>query len=218
MGTVDQPAKIVWDYMQMHETLAPAEAIFVLCSMDTRVAECAAQLYAQGYGRWIIISGGLGKLTKDRFDKPEAQIFADIITKTGVPEERLIIEDQSTNTGENVRFTYQLLNEQDRHFKSLILVQKPYMERRTFATFKKQWPDPDTKIAVTSPKIAYEDYFTEDMPKDFVINIMVGDLQRILEYPKLGLQIEQPVPSDVLQTYERLVRMGYTKHLLDDLS
>ena len=46
--------------------------------------------------------------------------------------------------------------------KKIILVQKPFMERRTLATFLKQWPEIDKtfdRIAVTSPQIYFMDYF-----------------------------------------------------------
>lgn len=44
---------------------------------------------------------------------------------------------------------------------------------------------------------------------------MVGDLQRIKEFPKLGFQIEQDIPSDVWEAFEALVARGYDKYLLN---
>jgi hypothetical protein len=43
---------------------------------------------------------------------------------------------------------------------------------------------------------------------------MVGDLQRIVEYPKRGLQVAQDVPDSVMKSWSNLVQNGYTKHLL----
>lgn len=210
---IDRYARIVWDYHHVKHTLKKSDAIFCLCSLDTRVAECAAQLYLDGYGEYVIFSGSVGKLTAGKFAKSEAEAFADIAIQMGVPRDKILLEDKSTNTGENIRFTYDLLQGKGLTPKSLILVQKPYMERRTFATFKKQWPDPATEILVTSPQIAYEDYFNDANPKDVVLNIMVGDMQRIKEYPKRGFQIEQEIPADVWYAYEQLIKLGYTKHL-----
>lgn len=216
--STDDYAKIVWNYHLMHYQLKKADAIFTLCSMDTRVAERAAQLFLDGYGDYLIFSGGVGKLTKDVFDKPEAQVFADIALSMGVPADKIIVEDASTNTGENVQFTYRLLKEKGLTLRSFILVQKPYMERRTYATFKKQWPDPDTDITVTSPQISYDNYFTEALPKKQIIPVMVGDLQRIKEYPALGYQIPQMIPDNVWAAYKQLVKRGYTSHLIPGTS
>ena len=214
LNDTDGAAKLIWDYMHVKDELKKADAIFALCSLDTRVAERAAQLYLDGYGKYLIFSGSVGKLTEGKFMKSEAATFADIALAMGVPHDKIIIEDKSTNTGENIQFTYNLLKEKELLPKSLILVQKPYMERRTYATFKKQWPDSTTAIYVTSPQIAYEDYFDEACPKDLVLHIMAGDLQRIKEYPKLGYQIAQEIPDDVWAAFQQLVGLGFTKHLI----
>jgi hypothetical protein len=42
---------------------------------------------------------------------------------------------------------------------------------------------------------------------------MVGDLQRIRIYPSRGFQIEQEIPDDVWQAFEKLVELGYDRHL-----
>lgn len=214
VSDVQQDAETLYKYHQLHmEIEQKADAIFCLCSLDTRVAERAAQLFLDGYGDYLIFSGGSGKLTEDRFDKPEAEVFADIARRLGVPETKLIVEPRSTNTGENVRFTYALLQEKHLSLRSFILVQKPYMERRTYATFKKQWPEPSTEILVTSPRLAWRDYPNGDNPVDLVINISVGDLVRIREYPAKGFQIPQDIPEEVWEAAQRLIRRGYNSHL-----
>lgn len=214
MQKVDQLAEIIFDYMQLHQRINKADALFVLCSHDTRVAGYAAELFHKGVAPIMIISGGSGVLTKDLFTKPEAEVFADIVIGAGVPESQLIIEITSTNTGENIRFSYDLLQKRGLDFSSFILVQKPYMERRTFATFVKQWPGRNVNIQVTSPRLTYQQYFSGSIDKEMAINVMVGDLQRIKEYPKMGFQIEQDIPKEVWAAFESLVALGYTKHLL----
>jgi hypothetical protein len=42
----------------------------------------------------------------------------------------------------------------------------------------------------------------------------VGDLQRVIEYPKLGFAVEQDVPEDVHAAYQALVHDGFTSRLL----
>ncbi len=214
MGIVDKFAKIIWDYHQMQQKPEKADCIFVLCSLDTRVAERATELYKQGFAPYILFSGGFGALTKDLFEKPEAEVFADIALEAGVPSEFIITESTSTNTGENILFSKKLLGELNYNFNKFILVQKPYMERRTYATFKKQWPEKD--FIVTSPKLSYEEYMDNPAFKEKTLHIMVGDLQRLIEYPTRGFQIPQEIPSDVLDAYQQLVDLGYTKHLIHE--
>lgn len=211
---IDKNAKKIWEYMQMHMPLKKADAIFVLCSHDTQVADWAAKTYKEGWAPLIILSGGAGNISQNIFDKPEAEVYKDILLRCGIPADKIITETKSRNTGENILFVHDLLSSMDMHINSFILVQKPYMERRTFATFKKQWPDKTAEIVVTSPSMSYEEYTSSKIvDKDTAINIMVGDMQRIREYPKLGFQIEQEIPISVWEAFEYLVSMGYNKRL-----
>lgn len=211
---IDVLAQAVWDYHLLHQPLRKSDCIFVLGSSDIRVAEYAVDLFFQGYGPVMIFSGNLGVLTKGLFQKSEAETFADIARQRGVPEEKIIIEDRSVNTGENIEFAKGLLKQRGFDFGSFLVVQKPHMERRTFATFKKLWPEKD--CIVTSPPIPFDRYPTQELTKDRVINIMVGDLQRVKMYSEKGFQIPQDIPANVWSAYEKLVGLGYTEHLIKD--
>ncbi|MGN6355724.1 MAG: YdcF family protein, partial [Parafilimonas sp.] len=191
-----------------------ADCILALGSHDLRVAERAAQLYLDGWAPLLIFSGGLGNFTKEMWTQSEADLFAEVALKMGVPKEVILVENKSTNTGENILFTQQLVKEKKINPSSFIVVQKPYMERRSYATFKQHWPD--KKLMVTSPQIAFEDYPTEEIPLEKVINIMVGDLQRIKFYPAKGFQVYQEIPDDIWEAYEQLVAGGFDKHLMKD--
>lgn len=198
----------------MHHALERSDCILVLGSHDLRVAERAAQLYFEGWSPMIIFSGGLGNFTKEMWTETEADLFAAIAINMGVPEHAILIENKSTNTGENILFTQQLLAQKNLDPQSFIVVQKPYMERRSYATFKKHWPG--KKLIVTSPQISFEAYHTEEIPLEKVINIMAGDLQRIKFYPEKGFQVFQEIPPDIWQAYEQLVAAGFNKHLMHE--
>ena len=206
----------LWNYHQLFHELAPADAILVLCSHDSRVAERGAQVFLEGWAPLLIFSGGLGTITRQLWDQPEANLFAGIAIGMGVPDDRILIENKSTNTGENVLFTKRLLAERGLHAEKFIVVQKPYMERRSYATFKKVWPEKE--LIVTSPRTSLDDYLSRysnnALTSDDVISIMVGDLQRIRVYPERGFQIPQEIPDDVWQAYEALVRAGYDSRLI----
>jgi uncharacterized SAM-binding protein YcdF (DUF218 family) len=209
---IDRLARLVWDYHQLQHALEPADVIVVLGSHDLRVAERGASLYLEGYAPRIVFSGGLGNLTRGLWDEPEARKFARVARERGVPAEAILIEDRSTNTGENVRFTRALLESRGIEAERFLLVQKPYMERRAWATFRRVWPE--KRALVTSPPIGFDDYPNAEISKERVIHIMVGDLQRIRIYPGKGFQIEQEIPEEVWDAYERLVALGFTDNLV----
>jgi uncharacterized SAM-binding protein YcdF (DUF218 family) len=207
-------AKTLWDYHHMHHRIEKADCILALGSHDLRVADRAAELYLEGCAPMVIFSGGLGNFTQGMWKEPEADQFAKIALERGVPPEAILTENKSTNTGENILFTQRLLAEKNRDPQSFIVVQKPYMERRSYATFKQHWPE--KRLFVTSPQISFDEYPTDEIPLERVINIMVGDLQRIKMYPAKGFQIHQEIPDNVWQAYERLVELGYDKHLMKE--
>ena len=212
--TVDEAAQRIWDYHLMGHELERCDLIWALGSLDLRVADRVAQLWHEGMAPLIVMSGGLGNFTEEIFDKPEADLFAERAMELGVPEEAILIENRSTNTGENVQFTRRLLEGRGISVNRVIAVQKPNMERRTFATISKQWEELEVKV--TSPQLSMEKYCNEVVPKEMLIHIMVGDLQRIMKYPELGYSAEQEIPDEVREAFEILIEAGYTGHLIQD--
>ena len=209
-------AEKVWQYHQLNHQLARADVILVLCSHDKAVAERGAQLFLEGWAPLLIFSGGLGSVTRHMWQEPEADQFAAIALGRGVPKESILIENRSTNTGENILFTKQLLQERHIDIETFILVQKPYMERRSHATFRKLWPE-KTAI-VTSPRASFDEYLSQysnaALSAEDVVSIMVGDLQRIRLYPGRGFQIHQEIPDDIWRAFEELVGAGFDKYLI----
>lgn len=216
----EQAINIIWDYMLLNHTLEKSDMIFVLGNSDLRVAHYAADLFLEGWAPYILFSGS-GSIHNHKSEREvfrgttEAEVFADIAREKGVPEESIIIEDKSQNTGQNYEFAIMRLEKKGVYPKKVIAVQKPYMERRTYATGKVWWPD--IELIVTSPPILLEDYQDGIHRKDDSwISSMVGNLQRIKEYPKRGFQIPQDIPDEVWEAYEYLVSIGYDKKLIKD--
>lgn len=224
-------AKILWDYHKLNQNISKSDIILGFGSHDLNVAQKCAELYLNKFADLIIFTGGLGKLTKDLWDISEAEKFRQIAIDLGVPKDKILIETNSTNTGENIYLSKKLLKDNNLNPKNFIFVDKPYRERRTFATLKKQWED--INISVTSPDYDFDDYINfysgkpvynkninseilnslSQISVDEFINIMVGDLQRIELYSDLGFQIRQEIPEDVYLAYNKLIDMGFDKHL-----
>jgi uncharacterized SAM-binding protein YcdF (DUF218 family) len=211
MKQIDALAGIIWDYMKLNQALTPADCILVFGSHDPRVARYGAELFLRRLAPLILFSGKRGGLT-EKWTKTEAEKFAQIAIRAGVPRRNILVENEATNSGENVAFTKRLLERRGLDPGRFIVVQKPYMERRTWATFKKVWPQ--KRIIVTSPPISLEDYPNRSISKRDVIAIMLSDLQKIALYPKKGFQIRQRIPKKILQCYRQLVKLGYTEHLV----
>ncbi len=205
--------------MQMNHKLEKSDCIIALGSVDISIASFASKLYLEGYADKIIFTGGLGKITQKIWNEAEADKFAEIAIKLGVPKDKIYIERNSTNTGDNFRFSKELIEKENLDIKSFIIVCKPYNERRTYAAFKQLMPE--YKGIVASRNITPEEYykeneFNENVPKNEWINVLVGDVQRIKVFAEKGWQIKMNIPDDVWNAYEQLVKAGFDKYVIKE--
>ena len=206
----------LWDFMKLNQPLKKSDFIIVLGCADIKVADVAIDVYNQGLSDKIIFSGGLGKITKNIWKIPEANKFAALAEKRGVPKEKIYIENQSTNTIENFKFTKNLIETKRLNINSAIFVCRPYVERRTWACMKKYMPEYTGFI--TSENISCSDYIENyninGVSKDSWIHVLVGDIQRLKIYAERGLQEKVDIPDYVWNAYKELVKRNYDKDLL----
>jgi uncharacterized SAM-binding protein YcdF (DUF218 family) len=205
-------AQLIWDYHQMHHELRPVDVGIGLGSHDLGVATFAAQLYRQGLFPTLVFTGANSRTTAARFPRGEAVHYREHAITLGVPDSDVLVEPRATNTGQNIAFTRELLADEVASVESVLLISKPYMERRAFATCQKVWPE--VEVICASEPIAFADYIDSIGDPGLVLDMLVGDLQRVIEYPVLGFAVEQDVPDDVQIAYERLIEAGYISRLM----
>ena len=198
--------QILWEYMKMNHELKHSDCIIGLGSMNINVANVTSELYLKGYANKIIFSGGLGKITYKLWNETEAEKFAEIAIKKGVPRENIYLEKESTNTGDK------LIEKEKLNIKSCIVVCKPYDEKRAYAAFKKIMPEYD--VIIHSENISCEEYYKRNGNE--WINVLVGDVQRMKLFYEKGWQIKMEIPQEVWNAYEILVKRGYDKFVLKD--
>jgi len=126
------------------------------------------------------------------------------------------VEPLARNTGENIKYSRNLLMESGVDVASVLLVSKPYEERRVYATARKLWPE--VQFVSTSTPMPMEDYVASIGNPRLVVDMLVGSLQRLLIYPRQGFLISMPVPQEVTAAYERLREAGFTSRLASDPS
>lgn len=202
-------ARVLWDYLRLDQPLVRGDCLIAMGSHDLRVAEHAARLALDGWAPLLVCSGGLGRLTNGEWDEPEGRKFARVALQAGFESDRILVEERSANTGENILFSKSLLEERGILVRSAILVHKPYMERRAYATAKNYWPE--VFFTTTSPPIPFESYSTAQIHLRVVIEAMAGDFQRVGAYARKGFQIPQPIPSDAQAAFEALKYAGFTR-------
>lgn len=207
-----QDAALIWNYHHMGHELRPCSAAIGLGSHDLGVATTAAELYRAALFPTVVFSGGNSPTTRARFPRGEAVHYREHALSLGVPDGAVLVEPKAANTGQNITFSRELLAEAGVTVESLLLISKPYMERRSYATCRRLWPEAD--VVCASEPLELGDYIKSIGDKKLVVDMLVGDLQRVIEYPKLGFAVEQEVPGDVHDAYERLVRAGFDSRLV----
>lgn len=201
--------RLVWEYLVFVTPLAPAEAIVAMGSHDVRVAVQAARVWHEGWAPLVVVSGGRGKVTAG-WDEPEARVFARVAREHGVPESALLLEEAAANTGENIANTRRLLEARGSAVRRGILVAKPYMTRRSLATARCRWPGVDWRTS--APEVGYEAHVDGPDGRRF-LELMVGDLRRMVTYAERGFQVPMPVPDEAWAAHEELARLGYGRYL-----
>ncbi len=208
---------LVWDYLCLKYPLKKAKIGIAFGSYDLKTPAYLADLYHQGYCENIICSGGLGRDTSGVFEKSEAVLYRDVLLKNNVPDDVIILENKSTNSGENILFTRALLESYGWANEDLLLVHKPYMTRRLYAAFRQRWPEKQNFMVAGQP-LTFQDYLkkTTDYGQTKLISMLVGDLQRIMLYAKAPYfyQIPQEIPAAVMQAYHHLIDQGYTSEMI----
>lgn len=205
-------AYLIWQYHQMRHEPRPCSAAIGLGSHDLGVATASAEFYQAGLFPVIVFSGGNSPTTAERFPRGEAVHYREHALDLGVPDDSILVESRAGNTGQNMTLSREVLLAAGVEVKSLLLISKPYMERRSYATCRKLWPE--VEIVCASEPLVFDDYIKSIGDEKLVVDMLVGDLQRVIEYPKLGFAIEQDVPDDVHGAYERLLIAGFDSRLI----
>jgi uncharacterized SAM-binding protein YcdF (DUF218 family) len=205
-------AQRLWDFQQMHHEPRPCSVGIGLGSHDLGVADVTVDLYRRGMMPLIVFTGATSRTTRERMPKGEAEHYRERAMELGVPAHAVLVEPNATNTGENVRFSRSLLAKHGVDVSSVLLVSKPYEERRAYATARKLWPE--VEIVSASASMTFTEYVDSIQDSRLVLDMLVGAQQRLLIYPEQGFMIRQEVPESVMAAYQRLCADGFTSRLV----
>ncbi|KIF74538.1 hypothetical protein QR77_12210 [Streptomyces sp. 150FB] len=207
-------ARRLWGYHLMRHEPRPCSVAIGLGSHDLGVADTAVSLYRRGMMPLVVFTGATSRTTRERMPRGEAVHYRERAIALGMPGSAVLVEPCARNTGENIRLSRALLQEAAVEVSSVLLISKPYEERRAYATASKLWPG--VPIVSASTPMSFEEYVDSIQDDRLVIDMLVGALQRLLIYPAQGFMTRQVVPGEVTAAYERLCREGFTSRLAAD--
>lgn len=188
-------------------TWTNADGLLLLGSHDMTVPALAADLWHQGLASWVMVSGAQGKITRESWQNSEAQMYAQALLASGIPESALHLEDQSTHTGDNLAFSLALMIQQKLAHGRLIIVSKPYMTRRVMAVMQLHYPQVEYRCA--SAAFSYQAYIAQSpLAEEKTLAMMLGNVERMERYAVLGYHAAQPLPEQILASYKSLLAAG----------
>ncbi|MER5690064.1 YdcF family protein [Streptomyces sp. NPDC002205] len=205
-------AQRLWEFQQMDHEPRPCSVGIGLGSHDLGVADVTANLYRRGMFPLIVFTGATSRTTRDRMPRGEAEHYRERALGLGVPASAILVEPKARNTGENIDFARGLLAERGIDVSSVLLVSKPYEERRAYATARRLWPE--VEIVSASAPMTLSEYADSIGDPRLVLDMLVGAQQRLLIYPEQGFMIRQEVPDSVAAAYEHLCSEGFTSRLV----
>ncbi len=178
----------------------------------------------------LLISGGIGHSTTflyaavakhPRYNtlpttgRAEAAILADIAREFwNIPAEKILIDDQSTNCGENARFSWHMMKQKGLNAGRVLVVQDPTMQRRTMATFARVFRDETVSPEwISHPGVTPVLQNSEDglafsgggeglWPVERYLSLVLGELPRLRD----DINGYGPAGRDLLRTWTFLMR------------
>jgi uncharacterized SAM-binding protein YcdF (DUF218 family) len=163
-------AKRVYEYLSEEDTPTTADIIITPGSKATARAEKAIELYLKGYAPKILFTGGSPLYEKGQ---SEAKIYKQIAVKAGVPEEVIMTETKSITVADNIRSSLNLLDTQHFSYKSIIIVNSPYTQRRSYSHLAK-YTSQGTQIyrvnCETRQGLRKDDWFTNEQGIFYILS------------------------------------------------
>jgi hypothetical protein len=138
MFIIQAEAERITQYIDVTAETDEADLLFVFGTMLLEPAHIAAEAMARKRAKYVVLTGGYNRHTGAN----EAEAHLQILLGMGVPRERIIVENESTNTRENVIFALPHLMKcfDLDSIKSVMVLTKWHHCRRAMMTLKRHLP------------------------------------------------------------------------------
>ena len=189
----------MFEYLRSAPSPVHSDGIFVFGRCDKLVAYEASRLFVRGMGRYLLVTGGVGKdsgwLTP--FQIPEAHFLATIlVAEEGIPSEALLLEPSATNGGENCRLGLDVIGESGEQTRRLVVVSHPTQLRRLMAVLQAELGNRKLDISLSGSPTGYR--FKPSSPGDQ--HEAVHELLRLADWPAKGWSVPQDdLPEDLVE-------------------
>lgn len=223
--------QVLWDYALMRHNLddperaTPVDAFVLPGGYDDRPAAHAAELFMSVRERQrrrpvVVATGFASPTARKQWRKSEAaqltHTFEAVLRKAGASPARIAVEPDARNLGDNAKYVNRELRWRGVQPRHIVIVCKPYLQRRTYATFLMQGPGNGCLITMQSPPLGVRQWLQglhPDISPRRSLSTMVGDFERVA-FPNNFLR-QQAIPRGVWQAYVHLNEAGFSRARLE---
>lgn len=191
--SLEESIELFSDYLKMEDAPEQADAIFILGGSTLGPTLKAAELYKAGYAPKIVFIANEGKFSGSRiWGMPEFQKYREVLREAGVPEEAMVSAGMSTNTLVEAKEAIPFMEKHGIDPNKVILISRPFHQRRAYATFKQQHPDVHYINCPADEPLDINDPETRER--------LVAEAERLLDYGTRKKDIEkQEIPFKLRQ-------------------
>ena len=175
------------NYIFVSDEPEKVDAIFLPGGSHPEQPEYAAELYRNGYAKWLIPSGGVS-VKRDKWPgvrskadiyngnyQSDCEFFTDVFVKNGVPADVIVGEDKSGHTRDNAFLSRKVIDEKGITIKTALIVCKAFHARRCLMPYQMAFPSVDFKVCpVHCYDITKENWYTTEQGVERVL----GELAR----------------------------------------
>jgi uncharacterized SAM-binding protein YcdF (DUF218 family) len=176
---MNYPFNCISELVFVKSEIKAADIILVPGGSHPQLMEKAAELYNQGLAPYILPSGHFNPKIPEY--SSEWEFLKSIGVKLGVPEEKILKEDQASHTFENAEFSWRVIKENKLPVKKAILVCKAYHSRRALLTYQTVFPKEIEFFIASTPdkkEVTKDNWFLDEAK----IKTVMGEVVKIGKY------------------------------------
>lgn len=216
------------DELYKEYNIKKVDILLLLGSDLPKIVEIGCNAYQEGLCDYLLFCGGIGHSTQNLKEKVSAILNVDIShlpeteaelysylarIKYSVPENKIIIENKSANTAENIKFAMHILKEREIAGNSFLLLQDPILQRRSYVTAQDYIIENKTLISYAPFIVQINEkenmlpFYPYLWPKDRFYELILGEIWRLRDDEKgygprgKGFIRHVDIPQDIEEAY-----------------
>lgn len=214
-------ACILYEFLSYRSNHIPEslECVIGLGSADIGIANVCYNFAKQYHIKQVIFTGKGGKNSAYQGNSEAYKMRNEFLNKSTISDVNIILEEEATNTYENIYYIKEYVNCLD--VKKILLIGKPYQMQRCQAICTNQISN-EIQLYFSSSVMSLEQYidYNEEeniLSADKIIQELVDEVSHLIIGSKYLILSHVEIPNDIIDSYTYLLNHGFQNRLDDKL-